>query len=50
MFAAPGAYMSSWPPPFTIMGGQGCDAGLKMTLSRGQLKYKKGRMMRTSFT
>jgi hypothetical protein len=37
-----------WPPPFTIMGRQGCDAAMKMTLSQGQLKCKKGKMTRTS--
>jgi hypothetical protein len=44
MFATPGAYirMAPWPPPFTIMGRQGCDVILKMTLSRGRLKCKKG--------
>jgi hypothetical protein len=33
MFATPGTYiqMPLWPPPFTIMGKQGCDAALKMT-------------------
>jgi hypothetical protein len=50
MFAALGAYiqMCQWPPPFTTMGRQDCDAALNMTLSRGRLKYKKGMMMRTS--
>jgi hypothetical protein len=49
MFAASGVYivMSPWPPPFTMMGRQGYTAALKITLSRGQLKCKKGRMMRT---
>jgi hypothetical protein len=48
MFAALGVYiqMSPWPPPFTIMGRQGCTAALKTTLSQGRLKYKKRRMMR----
>jgi hypothetical protein len=32
------------------MGGQGCDAALKITLSRGRLKCNKMRMMRTSPT
>jgi hypothetical protein len=31
-----------------MMGRQGCGAALKMTLSRGRLKCKKRRMMRTS--
>jgi hypothetical protein len=37
MFAISGVYiqMSPWPPPFTMMGRQGCDVGLKITLSRG---------------
>jgi hypothetical protein len=37
MFAASGVYiqMSPWPPPFMMMGRQGCGASLKMTLSRG---------------
>ena len=50
MFAAPDAFIRipPWPPPFTIMGGHGGDAVLKMALSRGRLKCKKGRMMRTS--
>jgi hypothetical protein len=49
MFAASGVYieMSPWPPPFTMMGRQGYDAALKITLSRGQLKCKNGRMIRT---
>jgi hypothetical protein len=49
MFAAPGAYilMLSWPRPFTMTGRQGCGAALKTTLSRGRLKCKKGRMMRS---
>jgi hypothetical protein len=33
-----------------MMGRQGCGAALKMTLSRGRLKCKKRRMMRTSIT
>jgi hypothetical protein len=37
-----------WPPPFTIRGGHGGVVGWKMDLSRGRLKYNKGRMMRTS--
>jgi hypothetical protein len=37
-----------WPPPFTISGGHGIVAVWKINLSRGRLKYKKGRMMRTS--
>jgi hypothetical protein len=50
MFAALGAniQMPPWPPPFMIMGRQGCNTVLKMTLSRGRLKCKKGGMMRTS--
>jgi hypothetical protein len=49
IFVASSVYiqMSPWPPPFTMMGRQGCDAALKITLSRGSLKCKKGRMMRT---
>jgi hypothetical protein len=39
--------MSMWPPPFMMMERQGCGAALKMTLSRGRLKYKR-RRMRTS--
>jgi hypothetical protein len=36
MFAASGAYiqMFPWPPPFTMMGRQGCAEALKITLSR----------------
>jgi hypothetical protein len=47
--AAPSVYieMSPWPPPFTMMGRQGYVVALKRTLSRGWLKYKKGRTMRT---
>jgi hypothetical protein len=37
-----------WPPPFTIRGGHGGVAVWKINLSRGRLKCKKGRMMRTS--
>jgi hypothetical protein len=50
MFAASGVYiqMSLCPPPFMMMGRQGCGATLKITLSRGWLKCKKRRMMRTS--
>jgi hypothetical protein len=35
MFAASGVYiqMSLWPPPFMMMGREGCGATLKMTLS-----------------
>jgi hypothetical protein len=49
MFAASGVYiqMPPWPPPFTMMGRQRCVVALKITLSRGRLKCKKGRMMRT---
>jgi hypothetical protein len=50
MFAALGVYieMSPWPPSFTMMGRQGYVAAtLKITLSRGQLKCKKERMIRT---
>jgi hypothetical protein len=52
MFAASGVHiqMSLWPPPFMMMGRQCCGAALKMTLSRGRLKCKKRRMMRTSIT
>jgi hypothetical protein len=37
MFVASGVYiqMSLWPPPFTMMGRQGCVVALKITLSRG---------------
>jgi hypothetical protein len=50
LFATSGVYiqMSPWPPPFIMMGRQGCGDALKMTLSRGWLKCKKRRMMRTS--
>jgi hypothetical protein len=34
-----------WPPPFTIRGRHGGVAVWKMNLSRGRLKFKKGRMM-----
>jgi hypothetical protein len=49
MFAALSVYieMSPWPPPFMMMGRQGYAAALKITLSRGRLKCKKGRMKRT---
>jgi hypothetical protein len=49
IFAASGVYIqiSPCPPPFTMMGRQGCTATLKITLSRGRLKYKKGRIIRT---
>jgi hypothetical protein len=35
MFAVSGVYiqMSPWPPPFTMIGRQGCAAALKITLS-----------------
>jgi acyl-CoA reductase-like NAD-dependent aldehyde dehydrogenase len=48
MFDASGVYiqMSPWRPPFIMLGRQGCAIALKITLSRGQLKCKKGRMMR----
>jgi hypothetical protein len=39
--------MSPWPPPFTMMGRQGCATTLKITLSWGWLKCKNERMMRT---
>jgi hypothetical protein len=50
MFTVSDVYiqMSLWPPPFMMMGRQGCGATLKMTLSRVRLKCKKRRMMRTS--
>jgi hypothetical protein len=50
IFVASGVYIekSPWSPPFVMMGRQGFVAvTLKITLSRGQLKCKKGRMMRT---
>jgi hypothetical protein len=49
MFAASGVYikMFPWPPPFTMRGRQGYAVSLKLTLSRGQLKCKKGMMMMT---
>jgi hypothetical protein len=52
MLAASGVYiqMSLWPPRLMMMGRQGCGAALKMTLSRGRLKCKKRRRMRTSVT
>jgi hypothetical protein len=37
-----------WPPPFIIRGGHDVVAVWKINLSRGWLKCKKGRMMRTS--
>jgi hypothetical protein len=48
--ATPGANIRvpPWPQPFTIRGGHGVVAVWKMNLSRGRLKCKKGRMMRTS--
>jgi hypothetical protein len=39
--------MSPEPPPFMMMGTQCCATALKITLSRGRRKCKKGRMMRT---
>jgi hypothetical protein len=52
IFIVPVVYirMSPWPPPFMIMGRQGCDVVLKTILSQGQLKSKKGWMMMTSLT
>jgi hypothetical protein len=49
MFATLGIYiqMSPRPPPFTMMGRQGYAVDLKITLSQGQFKCKKGWMMRT---
>jgi hypothetical protein len=49
MLATLGVYiqMSPQPPPFMMMGTQCCAAALKITLSRGRRKCKKGRMMRT---
>jgi hypothetical protein len=49
MFVASSVYiqMSLWPQPFMMMGRQCYIAALKITLSQGQLKYNKGRMMRT---
>jgi hypothetical protein len=46
----PGAniWVPTWPPPFTIRGGHGVVIVWKINLSRGQLKSKKGTMMRTS--
>jgi hypothetical protein len=48
IFVASDVYiqMSLWPPPFMMMGRQGCAAALNITLSQGRLKCKKGRMMR----
>jgi hypothetical protein len=50
IMATPGANIRvpPWPPPFTIRGGHGGVAVWKMNLSRGRLKCKKRRMMRTS--
>jgi hypothetical protein len=50
IMATPGANIRvpPWPPPFTIRGGHGVVAVWKINLSQGQLKCKKGRMMRTS--
>jgi hypothetical protein len=50
IMATPGANIRvpPWPPPFTIRGGHGIVAVWKINLSRGRLKSKKGRMMRTS--
>jgi hypothetical protein len=50
IMATPGANIRvpPWPPPFTIMGGHDVVVVWKINLSRGQLKCKKGRMMRTS--
>jgi hypothetical protein len=49
MFVASGVYiqMSPWPPPFMMMGRQGCATALKITMSWGWLECKKERMMRT---
>jgi hypothetical protein len=49
MFAALGVYiqMSPWPSPFMMMEIQGYVAAFKITLSQGQLKCKKGRMIKT---
>jgi hypothetical protein len=48
--ATPGANIRvpPWPPPFTARGGRGVITVWKINLSRGQLKSKKGRLMRTS--
>jgi hypothetical protein len=50
IMATPGANIRvpPWPPPFTIRGGHGIVAVWKINMSRGQLKCKKGRRMRTS--
>jgi hypothetical protein len=50
IMATPGTNIREppWPPPFTIRGGHGAVAVWKMILSRGQLKCKKRRIMRTS--
>jgi hypothetical protein len=50
IMATPGANIRvpPWPPPFTIRGGHGVVVVWKINLSRGLLKCKKGRMMRTS--
>jgi hypothetical protein len=50
IMATPGANIRvpPWPPPFTIRGGHGIVVVWKINMSRGRLKCKKGRMMRTS--
>jgi hypothetical protein len=50
IMSTPGANIQvpPWPPPFTFRGGHGVVAVWKINLSRRRLKYKKGRMMRTS--
>jgi hypothetical protein len=49
IFAISGVYIQMSPrhPLFTMMGRQDFAADLKITLSRGRLNCKKGRMMRT---
>jgi hypothetical protein len=49
LFATLGVYieMSPWPPHLMMMRRQGYVATLKITLSRGRLKCKKGRMTKT---
>jgi hypothetical protein len=49
MFPASGVYIqiSIWSTPFMMMERQDCVVALKIILSRGLLKYKKGMMMRT---
>jgi hypothetical protein len=44
MLAASGVYiqMFPWSQPFTMMGRQGCVIALKITLSQGRFKCKKG--------